>query len=281
MPAMEPNEGGAFDEKRYAEIIGKRAERYLPRFRRFAQRGEWLSWNWAAFFGTLAWLRYRRLTRWSWLYFFVSTPMLIIASLMLTAGDACQAALNPATEYIEYAIEALIAASWIVPPLVADRLYFNEVRRLASGNAQVPAKVPAAAGPGIAVGTVAVQAIVFVLAVVFIPGYAAYTYRARVSEALSLANAAKAPVYDYFLEHHAFPARLDGLASTSGTYVSKVELVERGTIRATFGERAARLVGHTVQMMPIWKGSEITAWSCGSNDLPNACLPASCRRREP
>ena len=87
----------------------------------------WISWNWAAFFGTLAWLRYRRLYRWSWLYLFFSTPVLIVAGLLPAAGDACQGALNPARQLIEYAIEALVVVSWVVPPLFADRLYYNEV----------------------------------------------------------------------------------------------------------------------------------------------------------
>lgn len=269
---MQQNET-PFDETRYAELIGKRAERYLARFRRFASRGEWLSWNWAAFFGTLAWLRYRRLYRWSWLYFFVSTPMLIIGSLSLTAGDACQSALNPAIEYVEYAIEALIAASWLVPPLFADRLYYAEVRRLAATD-----KRPPPAGSSSVVATLAVQALVFVVVAIFLPGYASYSYRARVNEALSLASAARAPAYEYFLEHGAFPPRLDDLAPVSSTYVSKLELVDRGTVRATFGERAARLAGHTVSMVPAWKDNAIVAWTCRSDDLPNACLPASCRR---
>ncbi|HYL88072.1 MAG TPA: pilin [Burkholderiales bacterium] len=273
---MEQNQSGSdahLDETRYAELIGKRAERYLARFRRFASRGEWLSWNWAAFFGTLAWLRYRRLYRWSWLYFFVSTPMLIIGALSLKAGDACQSALNPAIEHVEYAIEALIAASWLVPPLFADRLYFAEVRRLASTDQR-----PTPAGSSAIVATLAVQALVFIVVAVFLPGYASYSYRARVNEALSLASAARAPVYDYFLEHRAFPARLDGIAPASSTYVRSVELVDRGTLRATFSERAARLAGHTVSMVPAWKENAIVAWTCRSDDLPNACLPASCRR---
>ena len=65
----------ATDWSQYEAIVEKRWQYYRPRFERFA-RGGWLSWNWAAFFGTLAWLRYRRLYAWSWLYFFVSTPFL-------------------------------------------------------------------------------------------------------------------------------------------------------------------------------------------------------------
>ena len=273
-----------FDEPRYAELIGKRAERYLPRFRRFASRGEWISWNWAAFVGTLAWLRYRGLYRWSWLYFFVSTPMLVVWSLLPAAGDACRHALDPATPFIRYAIEALIAAGWIVPPLVADRLYFAEVRRLAA-RLSPDAKPAAPARSGAIVATLAVQVLVFVVAVASLPSYVDYTYRARVSEGVSLASAARVAVTGYVSEHGKLPARLEELAPHSGnyagnyagSYVAKLELVERGTIRATFGERAARLAGHAIELVPSWKGDAIVGWSCLSRDLPGVCLPPSCR----
>ena len=266
-----PEGDAPFDERRYAEIVGKRAERYLPRFRRFA-KGEVFSWNWAAFFGTLAWLRYRRLYLWSWLYFFVSTPMLMIWSLAFIAGDPCGAALNPATPLIEYASEALIAASWVLPPLFADRLYFNEVRRLA-GDAK-PAK-PARSGAIVA--TLAVQVLVSIVAAVAIPGYGSYGYRASVTEGVLFASGARASVMEYVIEKKQLPPRLPDGTPTSGRYVSKLELVDRGTIRATFGEREARLAGHTVDLVPTWKDNEIVSWSCMSRDLANACLPASCR----
>ena len=266
------------DETRYAEIVGKRAERYLPRFRRFA-KGEVFSWNWAAFFGTLAWLRYRRLYRWSWLYFFVSTPMLIIWSLSLIAGDACHAALSPATPLIRYASEALIAVSWVVPPLFADRLYFNEVRRLARISSD-GAKPAAPTRSGAIVATLAVQVLVFIVAAAALPGYGDYTYRARISEGVLATSSARSAVQEYVANHHRLPARLDEVADTGPAgYLARLDMHERGTIRAVFGERAARLAGHTISFVPTWKDNQIAGWTCRSDDLPNVCLPLSCRPR--
>ena len=277
MDAVESGEEGPpFNEARYAEIVGKRAERYLPRFRRFA-KGEVFSWNWAAFFGTLAWLRYRRLYRWSWLYFFVSTPMLIIWSLASIAGDACHAALSPATPLIGYATEALIAASWVLPPLFADRLYFNEVRRLAGD-----VKPIAPARSGAIIATLAVQVVVFVVALATLPSYADYTYRARVSEGLLSASSARSAVTEYVANHRRLPARLDEVAETGAAgAVARLEMLERGTIRAVFGgeTRAPRLAGHTIDWIPAWKDDQIVAWACRSKDLPNVCVPASCRNQ--
>ena len=83
------------DLSQYEAVVKKNWAYYGPRFERFA-RGAWISWNWPAFFVTFAWLRYRRLYAWSWLYFFsFSTPFLISVSLLAKAGDACERALEP------------------------------------------------------------------------------------------------------------------------------------------------------------------------------------------
>ena len=275
---MESREDGPqFDESRYAEIVGKRAERYLPRFRRFA-RGEWISWNWAAFFGTLAWLRYRRLYLWSWLYFFVSTPMLIIWSLALMSGDPCRAALDPGVPYIRYALEALIAASWIVPPFVADRLYFHQVRRLALAD-----KHPSLGGAGTIAVTLAGQGLILFLAMTVIAGLSGdYMLRARMSEALLTASSARNELQAYFEKNHQLPQRLEDATGPipGNALIRRLEMIERGTIRLTFaGGAVPYLAGHTISLVPTWKENEIALWTCRSVDLPNACLPASCRRQ--
>src|SRR5687768_11420605 len=109
------------NESRYEALVGKRWADYRPRFERF-ERGGWLSWNWAAFFATLAWLRYRKLHAWSWGYFFVSTPFLLAAVLVAAAGgDSCERAVDPGPDSLaRLVVLAVIAAGWIVPPLLAD-----------------------------------------------------------------------------------------------------------------------------------------------------------------
>lgn len=268
-------EGDAqLDEARYAAIIGKRAERYLARFRRFAAGGRSISWNWAAFFGTFAWLRYRGLYAWSWPYFFLSTPLLIAYSFLATGGDSCRAELVPEVIAVRYTVIVLAVLGFIVPPLFADRIYFAGVRRLAASDAP-PAGTgrwaPALVHQGLALLFVALTA----------PIYGAYQYRARIAEGVMLSNAALKSVTEYVMEHKRMPARIEDTgATTRGTYVSKLELAPDDSIVATFGEFMEELAGHTVAIVPSRKDGQIIGWTCRSQDLPNVCLPANCRRAE-
>ena len=269
--AQPVEEAAPLDEARYAAIIGKRAERYLLRFRRFAN-GEWRSWNWAAFFATFAWLRYRRLYAWSWLYFFVSTPLLIAYSFLATGGDSCRAELVPTVIAVRYTLIVLAVLGFIVPPLVADRIYFASVRKLAASDAPP-------AGPGRWAPPLVHQALALLFVALTAPIYGAYQYRARIAEGVMLSNAALNSVTEYVMEHKRMPARIEDTgAVTRGTYVSKLELGPDDSIVATFGDFMEELAGHTVALVPSRKGGQIIGWTCQSKDLPNVCLPANCRR---
>jgi Tfp pilus assembly major pilin PilA len=282
------------DWRRYEMIVGERSGHYLPRFRRFA-KGGWISWNWAAFFATYAWLRYRKLYGWSWLYVLWSTPFLLIYSMLPLSGsgDSCEAALSQSSvEPFYLVIGALVVLGWIVPPLAADRLYFARVRALA-------AKAERAATEGrdaerefakrsgssrtAGYGALVFQALITVIAAIAVPGYGSYVYRARVSEGISLLVGAKTPLEEYVKDRNGrLPDRINDVAgTTSGRYVKNIELKADGTIRATFGDSAQRLTGHSVLMVPSWKNGTIVAWSCRSDDLPDKCLPASCRKSGP
>ena len=274
-----------FNWSQYEAIVQKRRDYYLLRFGRFA-RGGWISWNWAAFFATLAWLRYRRLYGWSWLYVLFSTPFLLVFAMLPMAGDACGAALDPAPgEVAHLVIPSLIVLGWILPPLVADRIYFDHVRALvreaehaiAQGHDAQRELARRGGTRGIA-GALALQIFVLVGAAVTLPSYANYSYRSWVSEGILLAAAARTPLQEYIKDHGRLPARINEVAATtSGKYVSSVEMKTDGTIRAIFGDGAVRLAGYSVLMVPSWKNGEIVEWTCRSNDLPNKCLPASCR----
>ena len=106
-----------------------------------------------------------------------------------------------------------------------------------------------------------------------------YAYRSMVSEGVSLATAAKVPLQEYLNEHRRLPARIDELTGkVSGEYVDRLVLESDGTIRAIFGDRARKLSGHSVSFVPENKDGRIVDWVCRSNDLPDQCLPSSCRR---
>jgi type IV pilus assembly protein PilA len=260
------------DWSKYEAVVGKRWNYYRPRFEKFA-RGGWLSWNWAALFGTLAWLRYRRMYAWSWAYFFVSTPFLLAVLLIFTsASDACERALDPTPAQTGGLIVlALLALGWIVPPLMANRLYYNRIHSIAAQ------PDPVMSTGGIA-GALALQALVLIGAAVAGPSYANYIYRSMVSEGVMLGAAAKAPIEEYVKERNRLPARIEDVAgNTSGKYVDRLVLESDGTIRATFGEKGKKLSGRSVLFVPVKKDGQITAWTCRSADLPDRCLPASCR----
>lgn len=260
------------DVSNYEAIVGKRWDYYRPRFEKF-ERGGWLSWNWVALFATLAWLRYRRLHAWSWAYFFVSTPFLLTLVILAAAGgDSCELALSPAQpERLALVVVPAVVLGWILPPLFANRLYFNHVRALA-------AKGQPGKGTGGIAGALALQALVLGGTAVLAPSYANYTYRAMVVEGISLASAAKAPVTDFLMEHKRLPARLEDVVSTtSGRYVERVVLEPDGSIRATFGEKGKKLAGRGVVVTPVRKDDRIVEWTCRGVNLPARCLPAACR----
>ena len=100
-----------------------------------------------------------------------------------------------------------------------------------------------------------------------------------VSEGVLLAAAAKAPLQDYVNDNRRLPARIDEVASTvSSNYVDRLVLESDGSIRAIFGDKGRKLSGHSVAFVPEKKDGRIVDWVCRSNDLPDQCLPASCRR---
>lgn len=261
------------DWSKYEAVVHKRWQYYAPRFERFA-RGHEISWNWAAFVATLAWLRYRKLYAWSWAYFFVSTPFLLAISLMVVAGgDHCERALNPTpSSTIALMVLPWLCLQWILAPLVANRLYFNHVRTKIG-------KTKRATGTGGYIGALALQALV-VIGGMTAAADTNYVYRSMADEGVVMAAAAKVPLRDYLNEHRRLPARMDEVMDkVSGTYVDRLVLESDGTIRAIFGDRARKLSGHSVSFVPENKDGRIVDWVCRSNDLPDRCLPSSCRRQ--
>ena len=123
-----------------------------------------------------------------------------------------------------------------------------------------------------------VVAIVAILAAIAIPQYQNYTVRARVTEGLSLASAAKAAVAETFQSQNAFPtSNADaGLPATiSGPDVASVEVGAAGVITITFA--TARVPGGgSVLLTPTSTAGSIT-WVCGGGSLVNAYRPATCR----
>ena len=129
-----------------------------------------------------------------------------------------------------------------------------------------------------------VVAIIAILAAIAIPAYQDFLIRSQVSEGFSLAEGAKAAVWDYVSDYGTFPANnttagLVAAGSITGKYVSSVN-VAGGTIKVLFDGPDANAyikpANFYLVLSPITLGGSIN-WTCTTSTLPGKYLPTACR----
>jgi type IV pilus assembly protein PilA len=130
-----------------------------------------------------------------------------------------------------------------------------------------------------------VVAIIGILAAIAIPQYQEYTIRARVTEGLGLASAAKTAVAETFQSTGGYPTdnASAGLASTiNSKYVASVVIntTPSGAIDVTFlgtvGD-SANTSGKIIRFTPSATAGAVD-WICNTgSDLPPRYRPANCR----
>jgi len=123
-----------------------------------------------------------------------------------------------------------------------------------------------------------VVAIIGILAAVAIPAYQDYTIRAKVSEAVGLAAAAKTSVSEYRLSQNAYPSTNSeaGMAtSISSQYVSSLVVGANGIISVSLSSGAVGAGGSLV-FTPTFQNSTVQ-WSCTGSSVESKYLPANCR----
>jgi len=132
-----------------------------------------------------------------------------------------------------------------------------------------------------------VVAIIGILAAIAIPAYQDYTIRAKVSEGINLASAAKSAVTEYRISVGRFPstnakAGLASVASISSKYVSGVS-VSNGEITVTFRTFLDRKVALTTLIFAPSIGTKsVVDWFCDGSVGNNGSIsgkyrPANCR----
>jgi len=128
-----------------------------------------------------------------------------------------------------------------------------------------------------------VVAIVGILAAIAIPAYQDYTVRAKVSEGLSLSNAAKIAVEDTFQSLGVGPttnasAGYAGL-TTATSYVTSVSIGAASVIAIVYSAGAGPMSGVTLSLTPVLTAGQPVTWTClvGTPATNNRYVPANCR----
>jgi type IV pilus assembly protein PilA len=124
-----------------------------------------------------------------------------------------------------------------------------------------------------------VIAILGILAAIAIPAYQDYTIRAKVSEAINLADGAKSAVAEYYISNNAWPSdnAQAGISNTiTSKYVTSVTVAGNGVINARVNSTSVGTNG-TLALVPTAKSGTID-WDCNTQStIPSKYLPANCR----
>ena len=122
-----------------------------------------------------------------------------------------------------------------------------------------------------------VVAIVGILAAIAIPAYQDYTIRARVTEGLTMASAAKTAVAETYQSQNAVASQaatgyVTPAATNSVTSIAITALT--GAITITYTAAAG---GGTLTMVPTLVTGQPVTWDCTGGTLLPKYRPAACR----
>ena len=122
-----------------------------------------------------------------------------------------------------------------------------------------------------------VIAILGILMAIAIPAYQDYTVRAKVSEGMNLAGAAKLAVAEYRNSEGKYPTQASsGVSSTiTGNNVSSVAIGGSGQITITYSNDSA-ITGNTVILVPTFTGGSVS-WTCNTGTVAPKYRPSNCR----
>jgi type IV pilus assembly protein PilA len=126
-----------------------------------------------------------------------------------------------------------------------------------------------------------VIAILGILMAIAIPAYQDYAVRAKVSEGINLAGAAKLAVAETWSSRGRLPqnnssAGLPAAASITGPYVSQVSVGTDGLVSITYTAKEPKISGNILLLSPTTLVGSVT-WRCKSTTVQARYLPSECR----
>jgi type IV pilus assembly protein PilA len=258
-------------EALYRAAVGpKKADFYVPQFRRFDQPGaSRLSWNWSAFFASFYWFLYRRMYA-TWAIYSLLIPIGIVI-----ASGIIQGSMGGGSGDLFYLVVTLGYRFGVIP-MLANSFYHQAVKKRIEALRQ---KVPDTGAQVLVLDNTSPTnniiwviipfvgvAIVGILAAIAIPAYQNYTIRAQVNEGFLLTNQMKSAVVKKYVLTKSWPASIEDVTLSqplSGQYVAALA-VDHGTISVTYGNRANPLIaGHVLSFRPSLTDTGAIIWMCG------------------
>ena len=121
-----------------------------------------------------------------------------------------------------------------------------------------------------------VVAIIGILAAVALPAYQDYTIRAKVSELILAASAARTSVTEQAQNLNGMTSAGEGLVLSPGGKISSAAVGITGTIAISGSDTLMGTSGLTVTLAPSWNATANTViWSCDVS--PTKYGPSTCR----
>ena len=123
-----------------------------------------------------------------------------------------------------------------------------------------------------------VVAILGILVTMAIPAYQDYTIRARVTEGLNLAEAAKVAVTETTLTTNALPENQAACGYVSPQPTPNVASIAIAPVTGAIAITYTALAGNgTLVLIPTVQASGDLTWTCTQGTLPSKYRPATCR----